>query len=62
MAIVTTKIQLEFDTEDIGLATKTWTEEQLKSYCASNFIDDIFDAIKHNDLQEWVTVDVRENA
>lgn len=62
MAIVTTKIQVEFDTEDIGMDTEGWTEKDLKSYYKSTLAEDIHDAIKYNELEDMISLEIKENA
>jgi hypothetical protein len=50
---VTTKIQVTFDTDDI---LADLTEEELEEYCIETFIDDIYNAVKYDELKDWVRV------
>jgi hypothetical protein len=55
---VTTKISVSFDTEDIGMDITDWTKEDLESYYVETFVEDIYSAIKYDDIKDMVRVEV----
>jgi hypothetical protein len=55
---ITTKISVSFDTEDIGMDITDWTKEDLESYYVETFVEDIYSAIKYNDIKDMVCVEV----
>lgn len=57
---VTTKISVSFDTEDIGMDITDWTKEDLESYYAETFVEDIYSAIKSNELHDIIRVEITE--
>jgi hypothetical protein len=60
MPVVVAKVSVEFDSDDIGMDTEGWTEEDLKSYYASTLVEDITYAMKYNELEEMITVEIKE--
>jgi hypothetical protein len=47
-----------FDTEDIGMDITDWTKEDLESYYVETFVEDIYSAIKYDDIKDMVRVEV----